>query len=311
MASTIVPGNVLDGLDVSQNEIRGELTHAANDINALQGASYVTISSGTPLSNERVLTGTANEITLTDGGAGSTVTLTISNNPVLPGTGSVTVPIGSVAQRPGTPVNGMLRYNSDNNVLEAYINSAWDTLQAGSAGVTSLNSLTGALSIAVGTTGTAFNVSAAGATITLNLPDASATADGTVNTTTQTFAGNKTFSGTTALGVTTVSGALAINNGMTFGYNTNTPTTGQTVTVNNLPYHLIIPAGTLATLTLSLVSAPADGTLISIMSSQQITSLTVSSAGSDTVLNPPASLSANSGFKYLYSATSTTWYPVL
>ncbi len=43
-------------------------------------ADYVTLSLNSTLTNERVLTGTANQITITDGGAGSTVTLSTPQN---------------------------------------------------------------------------------------------------------------------------------------------------------------------------------------------------------------------------------------
>jgi hypothetical protein len=56
------------------------------------------------------------------------VTLGLASNPVLPGTGSVTVPIGTTAQRPGTPVEGMLRYNTQTDELEVYKASAWKTV---------------------------------------------------------------------------------------------------------------------------------------------------------------------------------------
>lgn len=40
-------------------------------------------------------------------------------------TDSMLIPRGTTAQRPATPVNGMVRYNSDNNEFEAYENGAW------------------------------------------------------------------------------------------------------------------------------------------------------------------------------------------
>lgn len=59
-------------------------------------------------------------------------------------------------------------------------------------GVTSLNSLTGALSIAAGTTGSDVNVAASGSTVTVHVPDAGAAARGAVTTAAQSFAGVKT-----------------------------------------------------------------------------------------------------------------------
>ena len=56
------------------------------------------------------LSGTANQITVTATGAAATVSL--AANPVLPGTAATTLPGGSAAQRPGTLVAGMIRYNN-------------------------------------------------------------------------------------------------------------------------------------------------------------------------------------------------------
>jgi hypothetical protein len=41
-------------------------------------------------------------------------------------TGAVTVPAGTIAQRPSPAVNGMFRYNTSNATFEAYINGAWN-----------------------------------------------------------------------------------------------------------------------------------------------------------------------------------------
>lgn len=63
------------------------------------------------------------------------------------------------------------------------------------SGVSALNSLTGSLTIAVGTSGTDVAVSASGSTVTVNIPDAGASARGVLTTGTQTIAGAKTFTG--------------------------------------------------------------------------------------------------------------------
>jgi hypothetical protein len=61
---------------------------------------------------------------LTDIVTFNAATASIPNNLAFSGTGSLTLPKGTVAQRP-TPVAGMIRYNTDTNVLEVYTGSAW------------------------------------------------------------------------------------------------------------------------------------------------------------------------------------------
>ncbi len=49
-------------------------------------------------------------------------------------TGYMMVPKGTTAQRPVSPSNGMVRYNTSNNELESYINSAWQGISNFPAG---------------------------------------------------------------------------------------------------------------------------------------------------------------------------------
>lgn len=80
-------------------------------------------------SQARTITGTSDEITISDGdGVSGNPTLGIADNPVLPGTEGVQIPSGTTAQRPGTPVNGDLRYNSSTGKYEAYEAGAWYNL---------------------------------------------------------------------------------------------------------------------------------------------------------------------------------------
>ena len=83
------------------------------------------------------------------------------------------------------------------------------TVSVVGGGVTSVNSLNGALTLNTGTSGTDFNVTSSGSTITYNLPSASTTARGAVTTGTQTFGGAKTFNvGGAAVGFQVTDGTL-------------------------------------------------------------------------------------------------------
>jgi len=66
----------------------------------------------------------------------STPTVNIPNNLTFTGTGAITLPTGSTAQQPGTPVNGMIRYNSTAQYFEGYTNGAWNQIGATSSTTT-------------------------------------------------------------------------------------------------------------------------------------------------------------------------------
>ena len=88
--------------------------------------------------NQRQLTGTANQITVVDGtGASGDPTFSITDNPILPGTASVKVPLGTTGQRP-VGSNGQIRYNTSNSEFEFYENGNWASYGTGSGSVTSI-----------------------------------------------------------------------------------------------------------------------------------------------------------------------------
>jgi hypothetical protein len=100
------------------------------------------------------ITGTANQIGVANGnGIGGNPTISLSNNPVLPGVASATLPIGATADRPVSAVNGMIRYNTDIGLFEGYINGSWQVIAAGS-GVTSVGTGTGLTGGPITSTGT-------------------------------------------------------------------------------------------------------------------------------------------------------------
>ena len=58
-----------------------------------------------------------------------TITPELTNLLTIGGTGAIEVPIGNTAQRPVTGLaNGALRYNTDLNIVEGYVNSSWYTV---------------------------------------------------------------------------------------------------------------------------------------------------------------------------------------
>jgi len=113
------------------------------------------VSSGTSVAG-RDLTGTANQITITNGdGASGNPTFAITSNAVLPGTGAVTVPNGTTAQKPAGS-SGQIRYNTDSQVFEGYANGAWNsfslaggvsTFSAGSTGFTPSTASSGVVTL--------------------------------------------------------------------------------------------------------------------------------------------------------------------
>jgi hypothetical protein len=98
------------------------------------------------------LQGTTNQISMTNGnGVGGAPTVGLASNPVVPGTGSITVPSGTTSQRSGS--NGSFRYNSQLAVFEGYANGAWGSIIIGS-GVSSVGTGTGLTGGPITSTGT-------------------------------------------------------------------------------------------------------------------------------------------------------------
>lgn len=56
------------------------------------------------------------------------LTVASNGNVTVTGTGAITVPSGTTAQRPSSPVNGMIRRNTTDSVIEVYNNNAWQNV---------------------------------------------------------------------------------------------------------------------------------------------------------------------------------------
>jgi hypothetical protein len=152
--------SITDGSGVSGNPTF-QLTGIAAAIAGASGTGMLAIVGGTTIAG-RQITGTANQIAVTDGNGAGNPTISLANNAVLPGTESVTVPIGATGARPVSPVNGMLRYSTTFQLFEGYINNTWQTIAAGS-GVTSIATGTGLQGGPITSTGT-ISIANSGAT---------------------------------------------------------------------------------------------------------------------------------------------------
>lgn len=94
-------------------------------------------------------------------------------------------------------------------------------------------------------------------------------------------------------------------------YQYATPLTGTTVAMAVGATRLLInPAGTLAALTVDLPTSPLDGQVAEIMTSQQLTALTIASTDGSTVngVSGGYSMSANTGASWVYRSSNTTWF---
>jgi hypothetical protein len=106
------------------------------------------------------VSGTTDQINVSN--VGGIATVSLSSDPVIPGSGAVQIPSGTTAARPASPVNGDLRYNTQTATFEGYANSAWGAIVTGT-GVTSVGTGTGLTGGPITSTGT---ISIANTTVT-------------------------------------------------------------------------------------------------------------------------------------------------
>lgn len=133
-----------DGLSITNgNGIAGNptisLTGIALAMAQVSGTGFLAVVGGTTIAG-RELFGTAQQINVTDGNGTNSPVFSLAPNTVIPGTGAITIPVGTTAQRP-VGQDGMIRYNTDVNTYEVYDSGSWTSLPAGA--VTLVNTGTG------------------------------------------------------------------------------------------------------------------------------------------------------------------------
>jgi hypothetical protein len=63
-----------------------------------------------------------------------TGTASFAGDVLLSGTGYLDLPVGTTAQRPGSPTSGMIRFNSTLSQFEGYNGTAWSSVGGGATG---------------------------------------------------------------------------------------------------------------------------------------------------------------------------------
>ena len=260
--------SITDGSGVSGNPTF-QLTGIAAAIANMSGTGMLAIVGGTTIAG-RQITGTANQITVTDGNGAGNPTLAIASDPVLPGTGGVVVPAGTTGQR-GSSTLGNIRFNSTLGLFEGY-NGAWTAFASGS-GVTSVATGTGLTGGPITSTGTisidVTGVSAGTYGSSTNVGQFTVNAQGQL-----TFAGNVAISASSIGAVTSVSGTA---NEIT--------ATGTTSVTLALPAALTFTGKTVTDGTFNMAAATVGGVaVVTTTGTQTLTNKTISGA-SNTLTN--------------------------
>ena len=127
------------------------LTGLALSAATLTGSGMVSLVGGSFFQNV-TLTGTANQISIANPNGGSNPTFSIANNPVIPGTEGLVVPIGTTGQRALVPTDGQMRYNTTTGRFEFYEGGSWANIGTGDGTVTEVFNVVNQTSVVNGTT---------------------------------------------------------------------------------------------------------------------------------------------------------------
>jgi len=278
------------------NPLIGLNTNLQN-VASLSGIGLVIVNGST--FTQTTLGGTSNQIVVTNGNAGAGApTFGLANNPVIPGNASLTLPVGTTAQRDGG-ANGEVRFNSDLVAYEGFAAGAWRqfslsggvfTFSAGSTGFAPSSPTAGVVTLSGILNSTSGGTGASALTGYLYGNGASpATASTTIPTT--------NLSGT-------ISNAQLANSAITVNGTSISLGGSGTITAYS-PYALTIGTGLSGTSYngSAAVTIAIDSTVATLTGAQTLTNKTMSGA-SNTFSNIPNAALSNSSITINGSAIS-------
>ena len=130
---------VVTNTTISSTWANNTLTDIATALTNSISADGQTVVTGNLQMNSNKLTGLA--VGTVNGDSveysqlvGLLVNPTLSGDVTMSGTAFVLIPKGTTAQRPVSPVDGEMRYNTDTAQFEGYANGAWGQLGGGATG---------------------------------------------------------------------------------------------------------------------------------------------------------------------------------
>jgi hypothetical protein len=231
----------------------------------------VVLSTGGAITSATI-TGTASQIAVTNGnGISGNPTVGLADNPILPGTGSMTVPAGTTVQQPFGS-SGMIRYDTTVGAFLGYSTGAWRqfSLAGGVTQVDTGTGLTGGPITGTGTISIANTAVTAGsytlANITVNAQGQITLASSGTALVSSFTAGSTGFTPNTATtGAVTLGGILNASNGGTgaatltgyvYGNGTGVMTASTTIPTSALTGTLAVANGGTG-----LSTTPANGAL--------------------------------------------------
>ena len=132
--------SIADGSGVSGDPtitLAGQVLNLAN----LSANGLMVITTAGALSATSILNVVDQTAVFNADGTAGNPTIGLASNPIIPGTGSIFIPVGTTGQRPAG-VDGKIRYNSTDGAYEGYSTGAWRQFSL-SGGVTLINTGTG------------------------------------------------------------------------------------------------------------------------------------------------------------------------